>query len=169
MTVEHRRRLLISRRRGRNSVAEHLVAGEPTSAGNTAIRLFGSDSPPQLPVADLDLAGQSIIPPVTGVRVAIVIFGSPADRASSGAVSAPAELAQIMDSEGTHQTDSVDVGVVVSGRVTLRVPGQPDVVLEPGDTFVQAGAPHSWHNESGSPCVVVMTMIGAHPDRTNGV
>lgn len=166
MTSEHRRRLLISRRASRNSVADHLVAGEPTSAGNMAIRLFGADSPPQLPVADLDLAGQSIIPPVAGVRVAIVIFGSQEDQASAGAAAGPAELAQIMDAEGTHQTDTVDIGVVVSGRVSLRVPGQPDVVLQPGDTFVQAGAPHSWHNDSGSPCVVVITMIGAHPDRT---
>jgi mannose-6-phosphate isomerase-like protein (cupin superfamily) len=105
---------------------------------------------------------------MSGVRVAIVVFGPTKDQPTAGAAAVPAELAGMMDAEGTHRTDTVDVGVVISGSILLRVPGQPDVRLRQGDTFVQAGAAHSWRNDGEEPCEVVITMIGAHGERADG-
>jgi hypothetical protein len=144
------------------SVEDGTLDAEPTSAGNAAFRLFGSDTPPSLPLAGLTPASRTIFPLPGGVRVALVVFGSKADRAAAKAP-VPAELADLMDPEaaGLHATDTVDVGVVLSGRVHLCVPGHAEVVLSAGDTFVQAAAPHSWRNDDEVPCVVAMAMIGA--------
>lgn len=45
----------------------------------------------------------------------------------------------------THPGD--EVGVAVSGQLTLSVQGQPDRVVKPGESYlVKAGTPHAAHN-----------------------
>jgi mannose-6-phosphate isomerase-like protein (cupin superfamily) len=59
---------------------------------------------------------------------------------------------------GMHRTESIDFGVVVSGRVILDLEdGQ--VELGPGDSVVQRGTWHAWLNPWEEPCVFVATML----------
>ena len=58
------------------------------------------------------------------------------------------------EDEGWHRTGSVDVDVVLSGRIGLDLDGDVSVELGPGDTVVQRGAHHRWRvlgDESGAP------------------
>ena len=45
---------------------------------------------------------------------------------------------------GWHATDTIDIDVVLSGRVGMELPGGVTVELEPGDSVVQRGTNHRW-------------------------
>jgi quercetin dioxygenase-like cupin family protein len=45
---------------------------------------------------------------------------------------------------GWHTTATIDVDVVLSGRLELSLPEVPPVVLGPGDAVVQRGTHHKW-------------------------
>ena len=62
---------------------------------------------------------------------------------------------------GMHQTDSVDYVVVLSGRVSLVLDGGDEVELSVGDTVVQGGGQHAWHNRTSDPCVMAVIVVGA--------
>jgi hypothetical protein len=61
---------------------------------------------------------------------------------------------------GLHRTDSVDVGTVISGELTLLLP-TGGITLRPGETFVLRGNEHAWRNRTPQPVTIVVTMIGA--------
>lgn len=62
---------------------------------------------------------------------------------------------------GMHTTDTIDYGVVLSGEVYFELDGKQEVLLKPGDTYVQNGTRHAWRNRSDQPCVIAVVMIGA--------
>jgi mannose-6-phosphate isomerase-like protein (cupin superfamily) len=45
---------------------------------------------------------------------------------------------------GWHTTATIDVDVVLSGRLELSLPDQAPVVLGPGEAIVQRGTHHRW-------------------------
>jgi quercetin dioxygenase-like cupin family protein len=45
---------------------------------------------------------------------------------------------------GWHATDTIDIDVVLSGRVGMELPGGVTVELGPGDSVVQRGTNHRW-------------------------
>jgi quercetin dioxygenase-like cupin family protein len=63
--------------------------------------------------------------------------------------------------QGTHQTDTVDFDVVLSGEVWLELDGGAEVRLGPGDCVIQNGTRHAWHNRANEPCVMAVAMVGA--------
>ena len=46
--------------------------------------------------------------------------------------------------EGWHQTPTIDVGVVIDGRVEMHIPGHEPVVLRKGDIGVHRAMNHKW-------------------------
>lgn len=60
-----------------------------------------------------------------------------------------------------HRTDTIDFVIVQNGEVWLELPGQDLVRLGPGDTVVQRGTEHAWHNRSDEPVRFSAVMIGA--------
>jgi quercetin dioxygenase-like cupin family protein len=66
------------------------------------------------------------------------------------------------DHPGMHTTDTVDVGIILSGQVTLELDDGAMVTLGPGDTFVQNGTRHAWRNRGNVPVVIGFSLIGAH-------
>jgi quercetin dioxygenase-like cupin family protein len=63
---------------------------------------------------------------------------------------------------GTHRTSTLDWLTVLSGEVYLTIgEGPEEVHLRPGDTIVQRGIPHAWHNRGTEPCVMAGIMLGA--------
>ena len=62
---------------------------------------------------------------------------------------------------GMHATDSIDYVVILSGSCTLVMEGGEEVELGVGDTVVQGGVKHAWHNRTKDPCVLVVVVVGA--------
>jgi quercetin dioxygenase-like cupin family protein len=63
-----------------------------------------------------------------------------------------------------HRTLSTDYAVVLSGMLDLVLDGGEVVTLRPGDTVVQRGTNHAWHNPSrDQSCRIMIVMIEAHP------
>jgi mannose-6-phosphate isomerase-like protein (cupin superfamily) len=75
----------------------------------------------------------------------------------------PGALA-IMEPEnpGMHTSDTIDFLYVVSGQAVLELDDGVEVELKAGDTVVQNGTRHRWHNRSHAPCHVVGAFIGAY-------
>ncbi|HEY2302093.1 MAG TPA: cupin domain-containing protein [Acidimicrobiales bacterium] len=63
---------------------------------------------------------------------------------------------------GQHQTATIDIIIILSGVLWLTVGGQ-EVRLGPGDSVVQGGVPHAWHNRGTEACVMVGVMIPVLP------
>jgi hypothetical protein len=65
------------------------------------------------------------------------------------------------DAPGMHQTQTVDFAVVLDGEVWLEVDDGEERHLTAGDTVVQLGARHGWHNKSDRPALVAFILLGA--------
>lgn len=65
------------------------------------------------------------------------------------------------DGSGMHTTDTVDFEYVASGEVWLELDDGVEIHLRAGDTVVQNGTRHNWHNRGTVPCQMVLCMVGA--------
>ncbi|MFD6059468.1 cupin domain-containing protein [Rhodococcus wratislaviensis] len=65
------------------------------------------------------------------------------------------------DAPGMHRTQTVDFAIVIEGEVWLEVDDGEQRRLTAGDTVIQLGARHGWHNKSDLPALVAFIMIGA--------
>jgi mannose-6-phosphate isomerase-like protein (cupin superfamily) len=108
----------------------------------------------------------SWFPPATGLRVLTTVI-DPGARASSESYQSgvPADLADAMahgDSErpGFHASDTVDIGVVLSGEVVLEL-DDGYITLGRGDVVIQNGTAHAWRPSGTEPCEMAFVVIGA--------
>jgi quercetin dioxygenase-like cupin family protein len=60
---------------------------------------------------------------------------------------------------GWHTTDTIDVDIMISGRLELALPDVAPVVLGPGDAVVQRGTHHKWTPVGDEPVRYVALMI----------
>jgi quercetin dioxygenase-like cupin family protein len=63
-----------------------------------------------------------------------------------------------------HTTATIDFEVVLSGSVTLELDDGEKVCLVAGDTVVQNGTRHAWHNRGQVPARIAVFLVGAHHD-----
>ncbi|HEX9890294.1 MAG TPA: cupin domain-containing protein [Nitriliruptorales bacterium] len=72
-------------------------------------------------------------------------------------------LAETMeeDDPGMHATDTIDYGIVLSGRTILELDEGATEELGPGDVVIQTGTRHAWRNPFDEPCWMAFVMIGA--------
>jgi quercetin dioxygenase-like cupin family protein len=69
-----------------------------------------------------------------------------------------------------HRTNSIDYGIVLSGRVELELDDGVKTVVGPGDIVVQRGTNHLWRNPSATEvCRIAFILIQAPAYRHNGV
>jgi hypothetical protein len=59
-----------------------------------------------------------------------------------------------------HQTPSLDFMAILAGRVTLLLEDR-ELVLRQGDTLVQGGNMHGWHNRWRDPCLLLFVVLSA--------
>jgi quercetin dioxygenase-like cupin family protein len=64
---------------------------------------------------------------------------------------------------GWHQTATVDVDIVLSGRLGLDLPDGVTVELGPGDAVVQRGTDHRWYVLGDEPVRFAAVMLSAVP------
>ena len=135
--------------------------------------LWSADETPTLPSDGTPLAQSRYFPPAAGFRW--LICALPPESVSVSETrdiealrgEAADKLPGLMDvleddHPGMHTTDTIDVGVILSGQVTLELDDKAIVTLGPGDTFVQNGTRHAWHNRGDVPVVIAFSLIGAH-------
>ena len=67
-----------------------------------------------------------------------------------------------LDHPGMHTTDTVDFEYVISGEVWLELDDGEEVRLRAGDTVVQNGTRHAWHNRGTDACRMVVISVGAN-------
>lgn len=68
-----------------------------------------------------------------------------------------------------HRSNSIDYGIVLSGRIELEVDDGVVTELGPGDVVVQRGTVHLWRNPSDSEvCRIVFVLIEAPGATVNG-
>lgn len=69
-----------------------------------------------------------------------------------------------------HRTNSIDYGIVISGKIELELDNQVFKVIEAGEIIVQRGTIHKWRNPSDSEiCRIVFVLTEARPYEVNGV
>lgn len=163
---------------GKSVVAKD-VASEPVTLallpGFEFHRLWGADSPPQLPSDGTLPPHLRYFPPLGGFRFGYFSLPPNTEKlaASTDLAAGFAELqsklpgmAEVLEPmhPGMHTTDTVDFDIVVSGEVYLELDDGAEVFLKTGDCVVQNGTRHAWHNRSSKDCVIAVTLIGAnHP------
>lgn len=63
--------------------------------------------------------------------------------------------------DGWHRTRTVDLDVVLRGRIRLELPGGITAEAGPGDVIVQRGTDHRWTALDDGPAVVATVMLDA--------
>ena len=135
-------------------------------------QLWARDTTASIP-GDVATAEQfGYFPPTDGFRFGFFTLGpdsvtTPADLDIGAALTELNErlpgMADVMELEhpGMHTTDTVDFDVVISGEVWLELDDGAEVKLGPGDSVVQNGTRHAWHNRTSAPCTLAVALIGA--------
>ena len=127
-------------------------------------KLWGYDS-----AVDTVHSGQSHFPPPGGVR--FNLYTVPPSTTSRPPLTEalrqeldlklPGRGAHMgSDQAGRHRTASVDLIVVLSGRISLDLDNGVSVDLVAGDTVIQNGTRHAWRNDSAEPCTCAIVLIG---------
>jgi hypothetical protein len=140
--------------------------------------IWGWDKTPTLPYRGASpYVETSHFPPVGGVRVTANLFGG--DVASSQSYSGggrqdAAEFDRLLQAvqvnrvvgspAGMHRTDTVDIGVVIAGEVTVEAEDGSAVVMRAGDVYIQNGASHLWRTNPENPALVVVIIFGTRRD-----
>jgi hypothetical protein len=145
------------------------VAALPSS---TFCHLWGSDERVALPSDGSEPKWTQFFPPAAGFRFLVWTLppdgaGPPADLDLTQAIT---EINQILpglieynepDNPGMHTTDTIDWDYVVSGEVWLELDDGAEVHLTAGDSVIQNGTRHAWHNRTDQPTTIVTAIVGA--------
>ena len=136
-------------------------------------KLWGGDRAPSFPDDGSPPAQPTYFPPIGGFRFGM--FTLPpntggAGPAAAGSAAAMRELEEKLpgmasymepDAPGMHTTDTIDFEVVLDGEVWLELDDGKEVHLRPGDTVVQNGTRHAWHNRGTKPARLAVFITGA--------
>jgi quercetin dioxygenase-like cupin family protein len=69
-----------------------------------------------------------------------------------------------------HRTNSIDYGIVMSGKIELELDNQVFKTVEAGGIIVQKGTIHKWRNPSSEEiCRIVFVLIEAKAFEVNGL
>jgi len=148
--------------------AELLAAG---LAPPGVVSIWGSDAPPTIPTDGSKPDYRGFFPPATGFRVLVATVppdggGEATDRDLASRLDD--ELGGIIsgaerdpDTPGMHNTRTIDIGLILEGRVVLELDGGDSTELGPGDWYVQNGTRHVWRNPWETPCKVAILLVGA--------
>ena len=134
--------------------------------------LWGGDTAPTYPDAGTQLPHRDWFPPPGGFRFLAATLPPASDEVpgiadEAAAVAeleafAPGLLAVMEpDAPGMHTTDSIDFIYVISGEVIMQLDDGAEVRLAAGDTIVQSGTRHAWHNPGAEPCRLIAVQLGA--------
>lgn len=173
------RRLVVT---GHNKSGQSCVASSnnllsrdiPGFPGYGQIDLWGADETLHFPNRGEKPNFELYFPPIGGFRFLEILIPPESDvrhdTSATGASAAQMQdempgLVETMDSDrpGMHRTASVDVIIVMEGSCELELEAE-SVTLNVGDTLIQSGTIHAWHNPFEKPCRFLAVLYGAHND-----
>lgn len=149
-------------------VSDAMAEGVSISPGKTFIQLWGSDSIPHRPDHGTMNENLDWFPKPGGHR--FFLWTVPPKSTSSDKAESKEEIEELLpgflthfepDNPGMHTTDSVDCTYVVAGSITLELDDGIETELHTGDSIIQNGTRHRWHNRSQIPAVLITTCIGS--------
>ena len=110
---------------------------------------------------DAAIGKTSTVPPPGATVFTYVVIPPDADAARGHAdtVSASADF-NVEDDGRMHRTDTIDYGVLLAGELWLELDDGRQQLLKAGDSFVQNGTRHAWHNRGSAPAIMCVAMIG---------
>lgn len=136
-----------------------LVTGEPGARPEPAPVAFHADS---VTMVDLWQTGGPLQGPAQGGTPAP---GSPfvLEPPAGGASARWLELrpVELPPEVGWHTTATIDVDIVLSGRLALQLPDDQRTELGPGDVVVQRGTDHRWSVVGDEPARMFTVMLSA--------
>lgn len=121
-----------------------------------ALVLWATDAPPTAGDSNPPVT-QGWWPPPGGVRVSL---STRAPERSPAAASRPQAWPDINDDAGFHASRSVDVIVIISGKIWLELDDGLEIELSAGDTLIQNGTRHRWHNHSDEWPLMAVVIVG---------
>jgi hypothetical protein len=136
--------------------------------------VWGSDVQPVIPTGGAKPPYRSYFPPAAGYRIIIV----PIPPDSHGGAT-DMDLMEKMNDEfvglisdaewdpevpGMHRTRTIDIGLVLEGRVILELDSGESTELGPGDWYVQNGTNHVWRNPWDTACRLAIFFVGAREE-----
>lgn len=134
---------------GRSCVILDGTGGVASEVGARTILLWKSDQAPASNEGNADAADEpSSFNFARGGSKFVIVHFPPGTSENAG--------------RGMHASNTLDYGVVLSGRVTIVLEaGEAD--LGPGDLIIDRGVLHAWRNTGNEDCVVLWTIIDAEP------
>jgi mannose-6-phosphate isomerase-like protein (cupin superfamily) len=177
--IERIRRVVTGETEDGKSVFTHVEEVTPILMGETRwYGVWGWDEPPALPYHSAEpYSPRSAFPDPEGhgLRLNVITFppgtgvversgSAQTDTATSAEwkrLSEAQPYGHVVDPEtGMHSTDSVDIGIVISGEVCIEQ-DDGEHTLRPGDFYIQNGAAHAWRNRTDEPCTMALVLMSA--------
>jgi mannose-6-phosphate isomerase-like protein (cupin superfamily) len=146
-------------------VSDEIVAWAGSANSTTVAMLWGADTPPRFPQDGKMPAFEVLFPGPGGYR--FITSSIPPNTVSAPSPQerqiAP-DIAKYMEEAvpGMHTTDTVDLGIILSGEAVQEFDDGAIVHLKAGDCFIQNGTRHRWSNPGSVPTIVLTVIIGGH-------
>lgn len=160
-------------KKGKSIIASDMqIEGITPFWGDEFHQLWGADVIPTFPDDGSPRQSHGYFPPVGGFRFGLFTV-APADYEIPKQIDEEKELREFEEtlpgilpliepgSSGMHTTNTIDFEYIISGEVWLELDDGVEIHLRPGDTVVQNGTRHAWHNKGTEPCRIVVCIIGA--------
>lgn len=145
------------------------------------LTIWGSDGTPSVPNAGSQPSFHAWYPPAGGYRFAVVTLPPQGTMPGDMSAMSPEQIQAMMadgvaeaegklpglvpsmefDHPGFHRSNTVELVYILSGEAIVDLDDGKIVRLSAGDTLVQNGVRHNWHNPRHEPLVLLLTMIGA--------
>jgi mannose-6-phosphate isomerase-like protein (cupin superfamily) len=132
--------------------------------------IWGADTPPRLPHSGGKPTTTAWFPPPGGFRFTLLTIPPDSQSAPPADLQAALEEAaeklpgmlQAVDVEHPHMhaTNTIDFVAILSGRLWLEVDDGREIELRQGDSLIQNGTRHAWHNRACEPCEMIAATIG---------
>lgn len=65
------------------------------------------------------------------------------------------------DDPSMHKSDTVDIEIVISGKIDIVLESGETRTLVPGSCLIMGGVMHAWKNHYDEPCVFAIVVAGA--------
>lgn len=149
-------------------ISDSTIDGISLGGGKDFIQLWGNDSIPKHPDNGLMQESMDWFPKVGGHRFFVWVV--PPKLNNPGSQKSKEEIEKLLpgfmqhfesDNPGMHTTDSVDCTYLISGSIILELDDNKEIELNQGDSIIQNGTRHRWHNRTEIPAVLITTCIGS--------
>ena len=149
-------------------VSDNEVEGTLVPGSGTMYDVWGVDGTFDAPNDGTSPSYTTFFPPAEGFRYLVGTF--PPNAGGGETVAPPDDVEALLpgagefleaDNPGMHTTQTVDIGVVLTGELWLELDDGAEVHLRPGDIVVQNGTRHAWRNKGSQPCTVAYALVGA--------